>query len=66
MNLISHLILQEVFVSAFEEGFCSGKNINHGVPHVKFCAYFSLLKGDADGDKPLELHAASNEKQTQK
>lgn len=28
--------------------------------------YFSLLKGEVEGDKPLEIHAASNEEKALK
>lgn len=62
IGLIGHLTLPGVFVSAFEEGFCSGKNSNPGLHQSKFCVYFFLLKGDADGDKPLEIHASNEER----
>lgn len=62
---MNHLILWGFF-SAFEEGFSSGKNINHGLPQLKCYTPFFFLKGDAVGDKPLEVHGASNKEQTQK
>lgn len=35
--------------------------LNWNIVHI-----FLFLKGDAVGDKPLEVHAASNKEQTQK
>lgn len=60
---MNHLISWDFFFQLLKS---SGKNINHWLPQLKCCAHFFFLKGDAVGDKHLEVHAASNKEQTQK